>query len=65
MKTVRDKSMASFPDALGSLAEDVLNQVANQIAGRIAKDEDVSEFPDILTFEEWTGVIQTRWSSWD
>ena len=55
MKTVRDKSIgASFPDALGSLAEDVLNQVANQVADRLAKDQDVSEFPDILTFEEWT-----------
>lgn len=55
MKTVRDKNIgASFPDALGSLAEDVLNQAANQVADRLAKDQDVSEFPDILTFEEWT-----------
>jgi len=45
---------ASFPDALGSLAKDVLNQAANQVADRIAKDQDVSEFPDILVFEEWT-----------
>jgi hypothetical protein len=32
------------------LAEDVLNRVSDEITS----DQDVSEFPDILTFEEWT-----------
>ena len=59
MKTVRDRSIrTSFPDALGSLAKDVLNQAANQVADRLAKDQDVSEFPDILTFEEWTEELE-------
>jgi hypothetical protein len=45
MKTVRNKSIgASLSGALGSLAEDVLNQVTNQVADRIAKDQDVSEY---------------------
>ena len=45
MKTVRDKSIgASFPDALGSLAEDVLNQVANQVADRIAGIHKLASF---------------------
>jgi len=41
---------ATLPSALRSLAEKVLTGVADQIA----KDHDGSEFPDILTFEEWT-----------
>lgn len=41
---------STLPSALRLLAENVLDGVAEQIL----KDQDGSEFPDILTFEEWT-----------
>lgn len=51
MNAVRAKSIeTSFPAAFRSLVEDFLDQVTDQISG----DQDVSEFPDILTFEECT-----------
>ena len=51
MNTVRDKSIeTSLPALFRSLAGDVLNSFTEQIAG----DRSGNEFPDILTFEEWT-----------
>ena len=51
MNVVRGKGIGtSLPAALRSLAEGVVDSVAEQIKN----DQDGSEFPDILTFEEWT-----------
>jgi hypothetical protein len=51
VNTVRDKSIeTSLPALFRSLAGDVLNSFTEQIAG----DRSGIEFPDILTFEEWT-----------
>ena len=51
MKTVREtKSETSLPAALGSLSEEVLHRVADQIT----TDQDGRTFPDLLTFDEWT-----------
>lgn len=42
-----------LPVGLAGLAEDLLMRLGEQIA----EDRNFSEFPDLLTFEEWTGEL--------
>ncbi len=54
MNALRSKSIeTSLPAGLRLLAEKVLDGVTKQITN----DRDGSEFPDILTFEEWTDEL--------
>jgi hypothetical protein len=54
MQSLSNKGVRTpLPVGLASLAEEFLERVGEQIA----EDRHFSEFPDLLTFEEWTGAL--------
>lgn len=54
MQSLSNKGVRSpLPVGLAGLAEELLERLGEQIA----EDRHFSEFPDLLTFEEWTGEL--------
>jgi hypothetical protein len=51
------ESVWPLPASLVGLAEDLLLQ---GVADQLAEDGDFREFPDLLSFEEWTGALTRR-----